>query len=54
MMMKGSIPKEIESGKDTHKHTHNSQKKKKRKKNGNDKGRVILIDKVAIDSLESN
>lgn len=49
--MKGSISKEIESGKDTHKHTHNSQKKKK---NGNDKGRVILIDKVAIDSLESN
>lgn len=52
-MMKGSISKEIESGKDTHKHTHNSQKKKK-KKSGNDKGRVILIDKVAIDSLESN
>lgn len=41
----------IEGNRKWKRHTHNSQKKKK---NGNDKGRVILIDKVAIDSLESN
>lgn len=43
----------IEGNRKWKRHRHNSQKKKK-KKNGNDKGRVILIDKVAIDSLESN